>query len=354
MKKDLYACLTGFALILGIFSFSFAQTRNGDVQTNRLAARLPASDAVVTMDLQRLMNTALPQILSADPKMLGDISGKIDKVKSQTGIDLRQFEQLAVGLSYGKNAQGQLNFNPVVLARGNYKSEALLGVIKLAANGKYREEKSGAKTIYVLKLRDAVPDNQTSNSKKGGILLPGLGIIISFDLDKILSNEIAVTSFDDNTLVFGTLARVREAIGGNPRVAPNILSLATRKPNAVMSFGANVPAGLSQALNLEDNDEIRKNIASIRQTYGSLDVSDGNAALSVAAVTLQPDEAQSLEETLSGLQMLGKGFLSGMKGADKQVYARMAENARISRNNNEVTIDVRVPQSDINVLLGKK
>lgn len=346
MKKKLYACASLLALALGVFGFSFAQTNNA-VQTNRLAAQLPASDAVVTMDMQRLMNTALPQILSADPKTLGDINAEIDKLKSQTGIDLRQFEQLAVGLTYKQTAPKTFDFEPVFLARGSYKADAYLGVAKVASKGKYREEKVGGKTIYVFSLKDIVPNNKpkTNTAPRRN------------PLDKMfekLYGELAVTTFDDNTLAFGTLARVRELIAGTSHVGQDVLSLASRRPNTVMSFGANVPAGMSQIFNMDGNDEIGKNLDAIHQAYGSMDVADGNATVSFAAITLQPEQAQSLEEMLSGFQMIGKGYLSGMKGADKQVYARMAENARISRNNNEVTIDVKVPQSDINVLLGKK
>jgi hypothetical protein len=52
--------------------------------------------------------------------------------------------------------------------------------------------------------------------------------------------------------------------------------------------------------------------------------------------------------------MVGKAFLGGEKGADKKVFARMIENARIINNGSEVMLDLQVPQSDIDILVGMK
>jgi hypothetical protein len=123
-----------------------------------------------------------------------------------------------------------------------------------------------------------------------------------------------------------------------------------RKPNAVLSFGATLPNGLSKFVDL-DNDELGRTLDSIRQMSGALEVSANNATLSIAAKTMQADQAQTLHETLEGLQMLGKAFIGVGKGEDKKVFARMINNARITRNGAEVALDLQVPQSDITILL---
>jgi hypothetical protein len=81
-------------------------------------------------------------------------------------------------------------------------------------------------------------------------------------------------------------------------------------------------------------------------------VAAGIATLHVTARTLQNAEAKSLHDTLSGLQVIGKAFLSGAKSADKQVYARLVENVKFSVRANEVNMDLQVPQSDIDILVG--
>jgi len=47
-------------------------------------------------------------------------------------------------------------------------------------------------------------------------------------------------------------------------------------------------------------------------------------------------------------------LIGSSKGADKKVYARMIENAKISRQANEVSMDLQVPQEDLNVIVGEK
>jgi len=83
-----------------------------------------------------------------------------------------------------------------------------------------------------------------------------------------------------------------------------------------------------------------------------MDVTDGNAVLQVMARTVKPEQAQSLLETLEGLQMVGKALIGGSKGADKQVYARLIDSVKFARTGNEVNLDLRVSQSDIDVLVG--
>jgi hypothetical protein len=120
-----------------------------------------------------------------------------------------------------------------------------------------------------------------------------------------------------------------------------------------MSFGLKVPKGLSQFVEM-DNDEIGKNLNAIRQIYGAVDFGGGNVMVSLAARTLEATQAKNLQETLEGLQMVGKVFLGGSKGADKKVYGRMIDGAIIKQIGNEVTLELTVAQSDIDILIAGK
>ena len=66
MKNKFYAALTVFAFALNAFGAVLADTKTTKkaVQTNLLAALLPASDGVLTIDMQRVLSEAVPQILS--------------------------------------------------------------------------------------------------------------------------------------------------------------------------------------------------------------------------------------------------------------------------------------------------
>ena len=313
---------------------------------NALAASLPISDGVINVDLKRLMNEALPQMFATNPEMMTEINGKITEVQNQTGIDLRQFEQIAVGITFKPVSAKEMDFAPLILGRGKFNAGALLALAKIAAKGKFREEKVGEKIIYIFSAQEIMEQNKAviNNSTLGKMVDKAL---------KSLKNEIAVTTFDDNTLAIGTLERVRETLTTRTHVSPGLLAYLNRKPTAVMSFGANTPKGMTAFLDM-DNDEIGKMLAGVRALYGSIDANDGNMSVAVVSKSVDLQNAKDMEESLTGFQMVGKGLLSGSKGKDKEVYARMVDNAKITRKLTEVMLDLKVPQSDINILLGKK
>ncbi len=353
MKKKIFALFVVCAFVLNGISTAFAdiKSKKNVRQAPQLVALLPASEGASILNVQKFFNEALPQTLSDNQPMLSSILDKIDEIKNKTGIDLRQFEQIAVGVQSKRLSPVQIDFEPIVLARGTFNAGALIAVAKVASKGKYREEKIGGKTVYVFTLKELVEKDKSSTNKP-----TGKNSIFEKTIDKMfsgLSRELAVTVYNNNILAIGSLARVRELFDAKTRISSEVLDLVSRKPNAVISFGANLPGGLSKFVDL-DNDELGKNIDAIRQVSGAVDVSDGNAVVSLMAKTLKPDQAQGLQETLEGLQLVGKALLGGSKGANNKVFGRMVENVRISRNGNEVMLDLQIPNSDINILIGEK
>ena len=114
-----------------------------------------------------------------------------------------------------------------------------------------------------------------------------------------------------------------------------------------------MPAGASRFFQL-DNDEIGKNIDSIEQASGAVDLVGGNAVVSVAAKTYKPEQAKDLQDMLEFLRSLGASFLGASQGADQKIYARLVESAKINRTESEVTLDMQIPSGDLSELLGKK
>jgi len=360
MIKKISALFVFCAFLLNGIGTTFAApvTEKSNGQTAQLAALLPASDGAMTLNMRRLLSEGLPQALSANQLMLGKVLGEIDKIKNETGLDLRQFEQIAVGVS-GKQLAKGMTFEPVFLARGTFNAGALLALAKVAAKGKYREEKIGERTVYVFTPKDMV-QTQVKTAPMPNKPMPNKTVnqssVFEKAIDKMfksLSSELAVTAFDSNTLAIGSPARVRETYSAKTRIGADVLELVNRKPNAIMNFGVKLPNGLSQFVNLSD-DEIGKNLGAIRQISGAVDLDGGNATVSLAAKTLEAGQAKNLQEFLEGMQMIGKAFLGSSKNADKKVYGRMIDNARISASGNEVMLDLQVAQSDIDILVGAK
>jgi hypothetical protein len=346
MIKKFFAFTLAMLFVLN--TAAFADTKKPKVrkvssQTNRLVALLPASDGVMYLDVQRLLNEALPQIFSSNPTKLSEINEQIDRIKAQTGFDVRQFEQIAVGVTFVTTATSKNKLEPVVLARGKYNSNALLTAAKIVAKGKYREEKIGNKAIYIFAAKEILTENKSKITNNAP------NKIFDFLLKKMPS-EVAVTPVDANTLAIGSITRVRETVENKVRIGADITALLNRKPNSIMSFAANTPAGLKQFFDLDD-DMFGQSLGSIRQIYGAVNLSGGNLIGSVGAKSLNAEQAKSLEETLAGLQALGKGFLASARSDEKQVYARIVDSVKITRAGLEVGIDFQVANTDLGLLI---
>ncbi|HEX8248469.1 MAG TPA: hypothetical protein VF599_09880 [Pyrinomonadaceae bacterium] len=346
MIKKFFAFTLAMLFVLNTAAFADTKKpkgRKAASQTNRLVALLPASDGVMFLDVQRLLNEALPQVLSSNPQKLNEINEQIDQIKAQTGFDVRQFEQIAVGVTLKQTATAKTAVEPVVLAHGKYNSDALLALAKIALKGKYREEKVGSKAIYIFAAREILAENKSR--------FTGNSMLKIFDfLLKKMPSEIAVTSLNANTLAIGSIARVRETVEGKARVGADVAALLNRKPNSVMSFAAKTPVGLSQFFQLDD-DMLGQSLSSIRQLYGALNLNGENIVGTVSAKSLNAEQAKSLEETLGGMQALIRGFLSSARSDEKQVYARIVEGAKITRVGTEVTIDLQIANTDAALLI---
>jgi len=329
MKYRIFAVFVLSVLALNLGGSTFADSKMKKTGANELVSLLPASDGVMTLDVKRFFGEALPRLLSGNQPMLAKITGEIDKFQEKSGIDIRKFEYIAAGVTSRRVSEKKYDVEPVVIARGQLSSAALIGAAKLASNGKYSEERFGERTIYVF-TGTKIPANDTANS---------------------VPDVIAVTIIDQTTVAFGTLERVRQTLEAKTKVGLDLTSLLERSPMAVTSFAAKLPAGMKSFMPLE-NDELGKNIDAIQYVYGNADVSVDSASIHMTARTLQNAQAKGLHETLEGLQMIGKAFLGNAKGADKQVFARMIENVKFSVRANEVMFDLQVPQSDIDILVG--
>jgi len=326
MKFRIFAFFVLSIMVLNTFADTKAAKSNG----SELISLLPASDGVMILDGRRFFSDSLAKLLSSNQPMLAKATGEIEKFQARFGVDLRQFESIAVGSNFRQISEKNYDFDPVLIGRGQVSSASIIASAKQAAKGKVREERVGDRVMYVFE-------------EKVSLLDPGQGSVVA--------REAAVAALDSVTVAFGDSARVRQTLEGKTKVGSDIAALLNRAPGAVTSFAAKVPAGMKSFIPME-NDELGKNIDSIQYLYGNADVAGDVASLHVTARTLQNAQAKSLHETLEGLQVLGKAFLGGAKGADKQVYARMVSNAKFTVRANEVIFDLQVPQSDIDILVG--
>jgi hypothetical protein len=345
MKFRIFA---GLALIALALQFSVPALADGTakrkqkLQTNQLVAMLPASDGVVTLQVQRFFGEALPTILSGDTGMLADVIAKIDSMRQKTGIDIRSFEYVAAGVVLKPAVGKQDDYEPVIIARGNVDTDKLIAAAKTAANGKYREERFGGKVIYIFPAKEIADAHKPASSDPK----------VSKWIEKFHGtlSEVAISVLGPNTIAFGKTERVRETIEGKTRVGQDVVALLNKRDLAVVNIAAKTPAGLGAFLPLED-DNLGKSLDSIRYVFGSMDTFEGSAVMNVTARTEKNTDAQTLFETVDGLKTVGGMLLGGSKRPDQQLYARLLNNAKLSKIGADVGLDLSIPQSDLNALV---
>lgn len=342
MKKRVVAAALASLLVFG---FILAPDASADTRRpvkravkarmNPLVAILPASDAVVVMNGKRFFNEARTGVLTSNQKLLGEILSRINSIESKTGVDLRRFDNIVAGVNILRKENASFDFDPVVIARGAIDSSAVIEAGRNAANGKYREESVNGKAIYIFSAQDFAANLQSNSPAQTNACLNG---------------EIAVSMIDGFTLVVGSLARVRETLEHKTGVSPELTALLTKKAPGILNFAGKIPGGLSALLPL-DNDELGANLDSIKTVYGNADVVAGQALISVTGRTLQTRQAADLKGTFEGLRDLGKGLLGSSRAADKQLYARLLGNVRITSVSNEISLDLTIAQGDLDALV---
>ncbi len=324
--------------MLGLAAFASSQTTKPasalSPATGDLLTALPASDAVATVDIKRLLTDAMPRALDSNPTRLAEANAEIDRFKTRTGIDLRSFDRMAVGARFDDKSSAVTEASKVAIAHGSFDAGAIVAAGRLAAKGKYREEKYEGKTVYIFTL-----DQQVK-------LLGLMNMRIT---------DLAVTSLDANTLAMGDPAGVRAAIDasqGRSRVSPELVALATRNPNALIGFAANMPPSASQNINI-DNDEITKNIDSIKQGYGWVGMTPTGFDMMAVARTSSADQAQSLRDTIAAAKQLAGMLASHVsRSSDKgKLVENALNNMKVVIQGSEVQVKLELAQTDIATLV---
>ncbi|MDT4966556.1 MAG: hypothetical protein QOJ64_1293 [Acidobacteriota bacterium] len=293
---------------------------------------LPRSDVVAFVNVARLLNEAVPKALADSPAKLAEFNADLDKFKSQTGIDARSFEDMAIGMLYQHPRPEITTTDIVFIARGSFNSNVLLAAARLASQGKYREEKYGSSTIYIFTVRDQV--------KMLGLL-------------KMRVGEVAATALDSGTLVLGELSSVRATLDANKtpgRVNAELIQSATRTPAAVMGFGANVPMAVTSTADF-GNPEIGKIIGSIRHAYGAISTTDSGFEMLSVARTEKPEQAQALSETIGTLKQFGAMIVSQLPPATGKLAQTALDNLKVSSTGNEMSLRLEIAQADISALM---
>ena len=331
--------IIGASIFVTLIFATLGLAFNGGTQTRspRAAAPpsalsyLPASDAVMLVDVRRMLNETLPRILAGDQAKLAQANSEIDKFKTRTGIDPRTFDRVVLGIHYVYPTPNTTRLETVAIAHGTFDAKGLAAAARTAASGKYREEKYRGATIMILGINDQ---------------MKVLG------LWNMRINELAVSALDPKTLAIGNPSTVRAAIDAGKRGKANgeLIALASRDPQAVIGFGANLPRALMANLNV-GNDTLAKDANSIRQAYGSIGTTEKDVSLSLVARTDNAESAKNLSDTVTGLKQLAAIFIVRMAPPRKDLAQSAIDNLKITTRGNELEIRTQVAAANLALLI---
>ena len=341
-RKALVVTRKTLRFVIPILVFAIALQMSGLAQTRRrtsapaavsLLSLLPESDAIAQIKVNSLLNEVMPRVLANNTAKLAELNANIDSFKNRTGLDPRAFDQVALGVRYTYPSEGVTKLVTAALAKGTFSAGALVAAGRLAANGKYREEKYQGKTIYIFTLEDS---------------LRLFGII------DLRIRELAASPIDNNTLALGDPVSIRtviDAASGRKRTNAELITLASRDPNAIIGFGGKLSPEVVRNMDI-GNSSFAGDLSGVRQAYGSITATEKDVEVFLGAKTVNNDAARNLGDTLEGLKQFGALFLPRLTGA-KGVLAKSAlTNLKIVTQANELQIHTAVAQADIGPLMG--
>lgn len=342
MKRNLISSLCALAALSALALPAGAQTRRGRgvaparpvtaTQTPAAPALpLPASDAVLLVELRRLLTEAVPRALGGDTTRAAEIDADIEQFKARTGIDARAFETLAVGSRLRRLDSGATKLDHVVaVARGTFDTAAIVAAGRAASGGGYAAQQHAGKTVHVFAV-----NNQLK----------------LFGLLKLRVGELAVSALDANTLAVGEPAAVRAAIdaqAGRGRVDAALLSPA-RGAGDLIAFAGNVApatfAGIDVGL-----PEVNKSVAAIRGFRGTMAMTAAGFLMTTVLRSASAPDAQRLGNTVEALRSVAPGLVA-MAGERGRLAKGTIENLKVTTQGTEVHLRVELAQGDLATLL---
>ena len=183
-------------------------------------SQLPEADALIYINSQRIINEVLPKFLPA--KDLEEMHKGFEAAKTQAGIDPAKIEYLVIAVRFRKPT-ADLNFQApefMMASSGDFSAEALLGLARMASQGKLRDEKYGNKTIGLMTIEPIAKESERNPLLK------------SF-------TELGVVALNANTIAAGSPGYLRAAIDageGKERISSAALNSLVRDPNALISI----------------------------------------------------------------------------------------------------------------------
>ncbi len=334
-----------------VFALAVAASAQGSVNAQSALSTFPDSQAVLFVNVKRIVDEAMPRLLPPAEYQ------KILETPQKVGFDVRGVEYAIAGVRFSETPSPSGLPEFVLLLKGNFSANALLGLGKMALgsqNMQSRQESYGSRTLDIVNVERMMGGEPKEGEERKPAPYP----------------EIAATALDDNTLIVGVPAYVRatiDAVGdGRGQLRPALLSLAAQDPTALWSLSAELPPSLpeyAKKFGMPANAEFEKMIGWFKQ----VSFSNGMDALNFTVrVGVGADSAEHAS-ALSG--MVRMGISAAQTALEEEIarkkakpseaqQARMALSAVRTLTNrtegNTLLLGISVPQKTVAELVRKE
>jgi cytochrome c553 len=186
-------------------------------------AALPEADTLIFINSRRILNEAALRLMPE--KALADMRKTFAEMKQFAGVDPSNVDYIVVAVRFRKPT-AELTFmllEFMAVASGDFSSDSMMVLAKMASEGKLRDEKYGAKTLGLMTIGPIAKE-----AEKNPIL-------------KSFSEE-AVVPLNATTIAVGSTAYLKAAIDaeeGNKRISSEQGKelFMTRKGNCIFCHG---------------------------------------------------------------------------------------------------------------------
>jgi hypothetical protein len=332
--------------------FAAAASAQGAFDSRSALSSFPDSQAVLYVNVKRMIGEALPRVLPAPAykELLGG--------PQRIGFDVRTIDYAVAGVRFTDPSAPSGLPEFVVIVRGSFNADTLLalGRVGLSEQMKLqpRQESHGGRTVEIVNIEKLVGGEPKEGEQRKPAPYP----------------EIAFAAADSNTLIAGVPAYVRAAIdslgGGQGVLRSSLVDLGARDPQALWSFSAELPPGLAgyaKKFGVPVNAEVENMMGWFKQ----ISLSNGMDAVNFTLRAAVGADSAEHASALSGMVNMGLTAARAAAQADiekkkakpaESRQARMALNAMRSFTNqtegNTLLLGVSVPQSMVTEIVRKE
>lgn len=287
---------------------------------------LPESDTLIYFNPQRILNEAAPRVMPE--KDLQGMRKALEDIKGFAGVDLSKVEFIVMAVRFRKPT-ADLNFAPpefMAVAGGDFSSDSLVALARMASEGRLRDEKYGAKTLSLMTI-----DPIAKESEKNPFLK-------SF-------SEVAIVPLSANTIAVGTPGYLRAAVDaaadGRGRISPENLTSLLRDPTVLVSVAGSPWDSFAKSFGLlgtETNARAAKCDSNLGDFYVAVTMDATNFMLRGAMGADNSDTAKIINN-------LANGFLRhAASHAPDKTGQNVINSLKLTATENEVVLSADVSQ----------